>query len=278
MGYNGNLIPGYNQKEGLRYMAVNQYIAGVNFSPTPQSDFKLEGFYKQYSRLPVSLLDSLPVSTGDFADYIVGDVPAKSVGKGRAYGGEFSYRNLNLYNTVVNLAYTFFVSQVNKMDGELRPTSHYLSSSWNVGHIFNVSAIHKFGANWTVGAKWYLSGGVPYTPYDETLSSLTSAWDARRRPYPDNTRYNGMKMPVYHQLDLWVDKVWYFNKWRLGFYLDIQNLYNYKAAGQEILMPEIGADGQYMPDPNKPGHYKMQHIAHDIGGTILPTLGITIEM
>ena len=82
MGYNGNLIPGYNQKEGLRYMAVNQYIAGVNFSPTPQSDFKLEGFYKQYSRLPVSLLDSLPVSTGDFADYIVGDVPAKSVGKG----------------------------------------------------------------------------------------------------------------------------------------------------------------------------------------------------
>ena len=83
-------------------------------------------------------------------------------------------------------------------------------------------------------------------------------------------------MPVYHQLDLRVDKVWYFNKWRLGFYLDIQNLYNYKAAGQEILMPEIGADGQYMPDPNKPGHYKMQHIAHDIGGTILPTLGITI--
>ena len=73
------------------------------------------------------------------------------------------------YNTVVNLAYTFFVSQVNKMDGELRPTSHYLSSSWNVGHIFNVSAIHKFGANWTVGAKWYLSGGVPYTPYDEDV-------------------------------------------------------------------------------------------------------------
>lgn len=78
-----------------------------------------------------------------------------------------------------------------------------------------------------------------------------------------------MKMPVYHQLDLRIDKVWYFNKWRLGFYLDIQNLYNYKAAGQEILMPEIGADGQYVPDPNKPGHYKMQHIAHDIGGNDL---------
>lgn len=65
-GIQRQFVPGYNQKEGLRYMAVNQYIAGVNFSPTPQSDFKLEGFYKQYSRLPVSLLDSLPVSTGRF--------------------------------------------------------------------------------------------------------------------------------------------------------------------------------------------------------------------
>lgn len=87
-----------------------------------------------------------------------------------------------------------------------------------------------------------------------------------------------MKTPVYHQLDLRIDKVWYFKKWRLGFYIDIQNLYNHKVAGQEILMPEIGADGQYVLDPDRPGYYKMQHIAHDLGSTILPTLGITIEM
>lgn len=278
MGYDGNVVPGYKQRDGLRYMAVNQYVAGINFSPTPRSDIKFEYFYKQYSQLPVSLLDSLPVSTGDFADYIVGNVPARSVGKGRAYGGEISYRNLDLYNTVVNVSYTYFVSQVNQMDDQLKPTSHYLSSSWNVGHILNISAIHKFGANWTAGVKWYLSGGVPYTPYDETLSALTAAWDARRRPYPDNSRYNAMKTPVYHQLDLRIDKVWYFKKWRLGFYIDIQNLYNYKVAGQEILMPEIGADGQYVLDPDRPGYYKMQHIAHDLGSTILPTLGITIEM
>ena len=73
------------------------------------------------------------------------------------------------------------------------------------------------------------------------------------------------------------DKVWYFAKWRLGFYVDIQNLYNFKAAGQDILMPETDASGQYVPDPQRPGHYKMKTVAHDIGGTVLPTLGITVE-
>ena len=89
MGYDGNVVPGYKQRDGLRYMAVNQYVAGINFSPTPRSDIKFEYFYKQYSQLPVSLLDSLPVSTDDFADYIVGNVPARSVGIGRAMEAKF---------------------------------------------------------------------------------------------------------------------------------------------------------------------------------------------
>ena len=37
------------------------------------------------------------------------------------------------------------------------------------------------------------------------------------------------------------------------------------------------ASGQYVPDPQRPGHYKMKTVAHDIGGTVLPTLGITVE-
>lgn len=95
---------------------------------------------------------------------------------------EFSYRNLNLYNTV-NLAYTFFVSQVNKMDGELRPTSHYLSSSWNVGHIFNVSAIHNNSVPTGRSAKWYLPA-VPIPLTTNPFRRHTSAWDARHAPIP----------------------------------------------------------------------------------------------
>ena len=201
----------------------------------------------------------------------------RSVGKGRAYGVELSYRNTNLANTVVNVSYTFLHSQFNRPGADLRPTDEYVSSDWDVRHILNVSAIHQFGRNWTLGAKWYLTGGSPFTPYDFGLSSQTGAWDARQRPYYDYALYNSRRLQAFHQLDVRADKVWYFAKWRLGFYVDIQNLYNFKAAGQDILMPETDASGQYVPDPQRPGHYKMKTVAHDIGGTVLPTLGITVE-
>jgi hypothetical protein len=34
------------------------------------------------------------------------------------------------------------------------------------------------------------------------------------------------RLPDFHQLDLRFDKTWVFNRWKLGLYLDIQNLYN----------------------------------------------------
>ena len=43
-------------------------------------------------------------------------------------------------------------------------------------------------------------------------------------------------------------------------------------------MPETDASGQYVPDPSRPGHYKMRSVGKEIGGTVLPTLGITIEL
>ena len=229
MGYRDSTGVLINKANGLRYIASDHFIAGIAFTPDAHSRISVEGFYKRYSDYPVSLIDSLPVSTGDFADYTIGDVPVRSVGKGRAYGVELSYRNTNLANTVVNVSYTFLHSQFNRPGADLRPTDEYVSSDWDVRHILNVSAIHKFGRNWTLGAKWYLTGGSPFTPYDFGLSSQTGAWDARQRPYYDYALYNSRRLQAFHQLDVRADKVWYFAKWRLGFYVDIQNLYNFKG-------------------------------------------------
>lgn len=279
MGYMGQDGGSFDQRDGLKYMNVNQYVAGVKFSPNSQSSLTLEGFFKQYGNMPVSLVDSLPVSTGDLTDYIVGNVPARSVGKGRAYGMELSYRNLNFYNTVINVSYTLLYSQVNKLNDAMLPVDcQFWNSSWDVRHILNISAIHKFRHSWTLGFKWYLTGGLPYTPYDIGLSSQIDVWDNRGRPVTDNLQYNTGRTALYHQLDVRVDKVWNFDKWRLGFYIDIQNLYNFEAAGQDIIMPQTDANGQYIVDPNNPGNYLMQTVTNNLGGTILPTLGLTIEI
>lgn len=272
---NGEVV---NRNNKVTYIAADHYVAGVEFRLNASSRFGLEGFYKHYSDYPVSLRDSLPLSTGDFADYTVGDVPVKSVGEGRAYGAEFSYRNLSLHNTVLNLSYTFMYSQFNKLDTNLKPLNSYQPSSWDVRHILNISAIHKFNRNWVLGAKWYYIGGFPYTPYNAEVSSRIDAWDVRNRPYLDYAQYNRDRSGAYHQLDVRVDKMWFYKHWRLGFYVDIQNLYNFSADGQAILMPETDpVSGINVVDPADPTRYKMKSVKNDVGGTILPTLGIVIE-
>lgn len=273
LDYDGDDIAGHSQRNGLRYAAVNHYVAGISFTPDAMQVLRAEGFFKQYSRLPVSLIDGMPVTTQDFSDYIVGNVPASSIGRGRAYGVELSWRHRNLWNTVVNASYTFVRSQLRRTDGQ----PGWWSSAWDVRNIFTVSAIHRLGRNWTIGAKWQFSGGLPFTPYDRERSSLITEWDARHRPYPDNSRYNSGREPAYHQLDVRVDKIWYFDHWRLGFYIDVQNVYNYSPWGRSILAPATDADGKYIVSATAPDHYEMQEIPHDIGGTVLPTIGITFE-
>lgn len=277
LDYSGNDIEGYRQTDGLRYSAVNHYVAGVSFTPSSMTVINAEGFFKDYSQLPLSLLDGMPVTTSDFTDYIIGDVPARSAGKGHSYGVELSWRHMNLWNTTINTAYTFVRSFLQRTDAQLNPTGGYWSSPWDVRHIITLTAIHRFKRNWTLGAKWQFSGGLPYTPYDEERSSRIDEWEKRHRPYTDNTRFNEKRNPAYHQLDLRIDKTWYFKNWRIGGYIDVQNVYDFSVKGQDLLTPATDENGNKLTDPERPGHYVMERISHDLGGTILPTVGITVE-
>lgn len=67
-------------------------------------------------------------------------------------------------------------------------------------------------------------GGTPYTPYDVEKSSLVEAWNASGRPYYDYSKYNTGRLDAFAQLDVRVDKVFYFRKCMLGIYVDLQNV------------------------------------------------------
>lgn len=267
-----------NKQNGLKYIASTHYVAGVEFSLSPLSRLSLEGFYKKYNDYPVSLVDSLPLSTADEAGYTVGDVPVKSIGRGRAYGGELSYSISQFYNTLINVSYTLLYSEFNKLDKDLNVIKNeYVRSSWDIRHILNITAIHNFGHNWDVGLKWRFNGGAPYTPYDVNLSSYKYAWDTHLRPYDDLARVNDGEYRPYHQLDLRVDKTWFFKKWTFGLYIDIQNIYNRKSEVQDVVIPEIDSNGRPMTDPANPDKYLMKTISGSSGGTVLPTFGVNIE-
>lgn len=277
MGYANTAGELVNRANGLRYISSNHYVAGLEFRPSALTRITLEGFYKSYGRYPVSLLDSVCLANKG-TDYVaVGDEPVKSVGEGRSFGGELMIRTQEFYGFVASLAYTYYYSEFKEMNSELAPAANYVPSSWDNRHILTITATRRLARTWDLGFKWRFVGGAPYTPYDVETSSLIAAWDARRQPYYDYDRFNTKRLPAFHQLDVRVDKSFFFKKWSLILYADIQNVYNYKAKGPDILVPEENADGSYVKDTSREGFYKMRGIKNDIGGTLLPSVGVIID-
>ncbi|GAB5540112.1 MAG: hypothetical protein Salg2KO_22150 [Salibacteraceae bacterium] len=74
-----------------------------------------------------------------------------------------------------------------------------------------------------------------------------------------------------------MDKRWYFAKWSLNVYLDIQNVYNYQAPLAPFISVERDEEGNPLLDPNDPTRYQTKTI-ENFSGTILPSIGIVIEI
>ena len=83
-------------------------------------------------------------------------------------------------------------------------------------------------------------------------------------------------MKPFHQLDIRIDKQYYFSKWSLMFYVDVQNLYNFKAYEPDRLVRESIVNPEVNDDEGN-GFYKLIYIPSEGTGTILPTIGIMIE-
>jgi hypothetical protein len=132
----------------------------------------------------------------------------------------------------------------------------------------------NFGRNWSAGAKLSCIGGAPYTPYDIDKSSLKEAWDVQGRPYLDYNQYNAERMGAFAQLDVRVDKSFYFTKWMLGLYVDLQNITGSKLKQQDILMSTGIIENTDAPITGQ--RYLMKYIPQE-AGTVVPTIGITVE-
>lgn len=264
-------------RDALRFVRSDQVSAGFAFSPTRVSRLSVEGFYKSYDRYPMSLIDSVAIGGRPYAVFAVGAEPVRSVGRGRAYGVEVLYRNADLFGFRINASYTYYRSQFRKLDKNFEPTGEFISSNWDNEHLFTLVLSRTIGKGWEVGLRWRYAGGAPYTPYDVQASMKPEQWNATHQAVLDYSLQNSARLPAFHQLDLRVDKTWYFKKWTFRTYVDIQNLYNYASQGQPLLLPEIDpVTGQYIVD-QQTGSYVPRSYSNSLGGAIIPTLGIIIE-
>ena len=132
--------------------------------------------------------------------------------------------------------------------------------------------------------RWRFVGGAPYTAIS-SASYYKSVWDITKQPILDYSNFNKNRLPDTHQLDLRIDKEFYFKKWVLNFYTDIQNVYNFKTQGAPNYtnldngVPDANGNKVYSPvsDPTDPSKYVLRNI-DNFAGTILPTIGIIIKI
>lgn len=255
--------------KGLEYMRVIGANLGFDWRWRDRWIVSVEGFYKGYGDVPLSIRDQVPLTCKGNDYGTSGDEALVSSAEGRAYGLETMVQwnipdKLNLTGS-----FTLFKSEYRN-----NSSSPYIASAWDNRFVLNLSGTYDFPKHWSVGAKLSCIGGSPYTPYDVEKSSLVEAWDAQGRPYYDYDAYNTGRLDAFAQLDLRVDKDFYFKKWRFGVYLDLQNI-----TGSKLKQPDALMSTGVIENPEAP-HSEQRYVMKTVkqeSGTILPTIGLTVE-
>ncbi len=272
MGFKNSAGEFVNQNENLKYVISNQAILGFEYRPVEKMKLSVEGFYKHYEQYPLSVLDGLSIASKG-ADYgQVGDEEIVSTGKGRAYGVEVLFKILEWKNLNVTSTYTYFRSEFTDSTGTYRP------SSWDTRHLVNLIASYKLPKNWNIAARWRYVGGAPYTPIDMDKSTLKAAWDITNQPYLDYSQYNSLRLKDSHQLDVRIDKEFYFKKWVLNLYADVQNAYIFKSQGVPVYTNKDKTTGLPVTDNTNSSKYVLRELDDNFNGTILPTIGLIIKI
>ena len=259
----------YANKYALRYMQVSQGSIGINWRKGDTFEVSLEGFYKDYDKIPLSVADGIPLTCKGNDYGVIGNELLTSTAQGRSYGAELLLKWLIAKKLNLASSFTLFKSEYRN-----NKESEYIASAWDNRFIFNLRGTYNLPRHWSVGMKVSCIGGAPYTPYDADKSSLVTAWNAQGKPYYDYTRYNEERLPAFTQVDIRIDKTFYLKRCMLGFYIDLQNI-----AGSKLKQADVLMSTGVIKNPDAPiagQRYVMKSVKQE-SGTLLPTLGITFE-
>ena len=191
----------------LRPIRALHLTAGGQYDPDEGIRLGVEGFYKYLWDRVVGTPDgNEPIFTNDGIGRIYGlEVSARI--RPDAFGGRF----FGL------LSYT--LSRSERRD---QATDESRLFAFDQPHIFSLSGTFRLPKNWEIGGTMRLVSGNPatrvrggvYDPNSDTYSGIPGL-------------INNTRDPLFHRLDLRVQKNWNFaDERRVSVYLDIQNVYN----------------------------------------------------
>jgi hypothetical protein len=265
---NGTLV-----NKGADYTRSDHYVSGVEFLPTDATRITLEGFYKRYANVPVSVRDGISLANlgGDFG--VLGNEAVETAGKGKAYGFEFFAQQKLTKQFFGIISYTYFKSRYSGSNGVFVP------SAWENTHLLSTTLGYKLPRNWELGLRFRYQGGVPYTPFDLVASQRN--YLSLGSGLLDYNQLNTLRLESFHAADIRIDKKWNFPSWTLDLFLDLSNFYRamqpsyprYTFARNTDNTGFATTDGGAVK-PN--GSNAVPLLLRDDDGNITPTFGFII--
>jgi len=181
---------------------------GFEWQPQKGWEISLEGFYNDMSNIVRPSADFDTSDGGLQRTLWTPDV------LGRAYGMELLVRKKFGGRFYGWLSYTMSRSE------RKYPPDDWVRFTNDQSHILNLAATVRLPYEFSLGARFTLSTGIPYYPI------IGSRYDADSDRYVPIYAETESSLPVFHRLDIRLDKRWRFDTWMLEGFLDIQNVYN----------------------------------------------------
>ena len=196
----------------LGLIGAVHYSVGVEQNITENIEIGLEGFYKDIYDLVVSSSENVERDGETVPERYNND------GDGAVYGLELMVKHQPTDRFFGWIAYTLMKSKrIDHPGWDERPFDY------DQTHILTVVASVVLGRGWEAGVRFRLVTGNPNTPVVGTV------YDSDSDIYwPMYGETNSTRLPMFHQLDVRVDKNWQFKHVKFGVYIDVQNVYNQK--------------------------------------------------
>jgi outer membrane receptor protein involved in Fe transport len=221
-----------------------QTTVGLESKPVPGIFISAELYYKWLDQV-ISTTDATTLQGSDLVPLVLANT-----GIGHVYGAELLIRKELSDRFFGWLAYS--LSRSVRLD---RPGAAWRLFDFDQTQALTLIVSRKFPGGWQAGGRFRIITGNPETP---VIGARYLASDDVYLPIYGPT--NSARLPIFHQLDVRLDKVWTFDNWMLDLYLDVVNAYNHRATeattyGYDYsqqqaflglpILPSIGAKGSF---------------------------------
>jgi outer membrane receptor for monomeric catechols len=168
-----------------------------------------------------------------------------------SYGAEFLVRQRIGNRLYAWAAYTLMRSQARAPATPVTPGG-VAPGAYDQRHNLVLVASYALPRGFRIGGRFRLVSGAPFTPIVGALST-----DYGYEPVNGGT--NSARFPIFHQLDLRLDKSWVLRRSVVLAYVDVQNVYNHENVEAYVYA------------------YDYRERVGQVGLPILPTIGVRVE-